>query len=160
MPKCQLQTNLYHLVHLKLSLVISLDSMVTTFSLQVIDYPVGQRYIRHRMWHLKQAMTAWYQLSRPLFATFGVPKKSSSDGGPKFISQMPLEFLQRWWVRHRKSSLHFPQSNGRAEVAVKKYKRLLMENISATGSLNNSDYWELFYKVETYQTLIAMCLLQ
>ena len=74
---------------------------------------------------------------RSLFATFGVPEELSSDGGPEFISQKTVDFLKRWGVRHRKSSSHFPQSNGRAEVAVKKCKRLLMENISATGSLNN-----------------------
>ena len=35
------------------------------------------------------------------------------------------------------SSAYFPQSNGRAEVAVKKAKRMLMDNVGPTGSLNN-----------------------
>ena len=44
----------------------------------------------------------------------------------------------------RVSSAYFPQSNGRAEVAVKKCKRLLMENIDPNGSLNNDWFlWAL-----------------
>ena len=74
---------------------------------------------------------------RSLFATFGVPEELSSDGGPEFISNKTTTFLSKWGVRHRLSSAHFPKSNGRAEVAVKKCKRLPMENISASGSLNN-----------------------
>ena len=35
------------------------------------------------------------------------------------------------------SSAYFPQSNGPAEVAVKKAKRMLMGNVGTTGSLNN-----------------------
>ena len=38
------------------------------------------------------------------------------------------------------SSAHFPQSNGRAEVAVKSAKRLLMSNTSPTGSLDHDHF--------------------
>ena len=72
-----------------------------------------------------------------LFATFGVPEEISSDGGPEFSSAATANFLTRWEVRHRMSSAYFPQSNGRAEVAVKKAKRMLMANVGPTGSLNN-----------------------
>ena len=74
---------------------------------------------------------------RALFATFGVPEEISSDGGPEFSSAATADFLTRWEVRHRMSSAYFPQSNGRAEVAVKKAKRMLMDNVGPTGSLNN-----------------------
>ena len=74
---------------------------------------------------------------RRLFATFGVPEILSSDGGPEFTASRTSDFLSRWGVRHRISSVAFPQSNGRAEVAVKKAKRTLMDNIGPTGSLNN-----------------------
>ena len=63
---------------------------------------------------------------RALSATFGVPGEMSSDGGPEFSSAATADFLTRWEVRHRMSSAYFPQSNGRAEVAVKKAKRMLM----------------------------------
>ena len=38
-------------------------------------------------------------------------------------------------VDHRLSSAYFPQSNGRAELAVKRTKRLLHGNVGSFGSL-------------------------
>ena len=60
---------------------------------------------------------------RTFFATFGVPEELSSDGGPEFVAGDTENFLRLWGVRHRLSSVSFPQSNGRAEVAVKTAKR-------------------------------------
>ena len=74
---------------------------------------------------------------RALFATFGVPEEISSDSGPEFSSAATADFLTRWEVRHRMSSTYFPQSNGHAEVAVKKAKRMLMDNVGPTGPLDN-----------------------
>ena len=45
-------------------------------------------------------------------------------------------FLRKWGIKHRMSSAYFAASNGRAELAVKAKKRLLMENTGADGSLN------------------------
>ena len=73
---------------------------------------------------------------RRVFQTFGVPEEISSDGGPKFVSNEAKEFYIRWGVDHRLSSAYFPQSNGRAEVAVKLTKRLLEENVGINGNLN------------------------
>ena len=77
---------------------------------------------------------------RSLFATFGVPEELSSDGGPEFSAGSTANFLKQWGVRHRISSAYFPQSNGRAEVAVKKAKRLLLSNTGPTGSLDNDGF--------------------
>ena len=77
---------------------------------------------------------------RSFFATFGVPEELSSDGGPEFTAGCTEAFLRLWGVRHRVSSAHFPQSNGRAEVAVKSAKRLLMSNTSPTGSLDHDRF--------------------
>lgn len=74
---------------------------------------------------------------RKFFSTFGVPEELSSDGGPEFAASATREFLSRWGVKHRISSAYHPQSNGRAEVAVKSAKRLLRSNISPTGVLDN-----------------------
>ena len=57
------------------------------------------------------------------FATFGVPIELGSDGGPEFTAAETLDFLKRWGVHHRLSSAYHPQSNGRAEVAVKAMKQ-------------------------------------
>ena len=77
---------------------------------------------------------------RKLFLTFGIPESLSSDGGPEFTASETQEFLIRWGVHHRKSSAHNPQSNGRAEVAVKRAKRLLKSSIGPAGSLNNDGF--------------------
>jgi hypothetical protein len=77
---------------------------------------------------------------RSLFATFGVPEELSSDGGPEFTAKCTEDFLARWGIHHRISSAYFAQSNGRAEVAVKKAKRLLMSNTGPTGSLDNDGF--------------------
>ena len=61
----------------------------------------------------------------------------SSDGGPEFIAKETESFLKRWGVRHRLSSVAFPSSNGRAELAVKLTKRLLMNNVSTNGDLKS-----------------------
>ena len=66
---------------------------------------------------------------RRLMVTFGVPVEISTDGGPEFIAGETLAFFRRWGIRHRLSSVSFPSSNGRAELAVKTAKRLLMDNI-------------------------------
>ncbi|XP_022784754.1 uncharacterized protein LOC111325247 [Stylophora pistillata] len=77
---------------------------------------------------------------RSFFATFGVPEEISSDGGPEFTAKNTQDFLRLWRVRHRVSSASFPQSNGRAEVAVKTAKRLLMSNTGPTGSLDHDRF--------------------
>ena len=76
------------------------------------------------------------QALRQLFATFGVPEEISSDGGPEFTAGESKDFYQRWGVKHRISSAYHPQSNGRAELAVKITKRLLENNTGPNGELN------------------------
>ena len=73
---------------------------------------------------------------RRLMVTFGVPSEISSDGGPEFVAHETRDFLVRWGIRHRLSSVSFAQSNGRAELAVKTAKRLLMDNIKSNGELD------------------------
>ncbi|MBY0580465.1 MAG: DDE-type integrase/transposase/recombinase, partial [Rickettsiales bacterium] len=77
---------------------------------------------------------------RKLFTTFGVPEEISTDGGPQFTSGETKEFLQQWGITHRISSAHHPQSNGRAELAVKSTKRLLENNVGPNGDLNNNAF--------------------
>lgn len=74
---------------------------------------------------------------RQLFLTFGVPVEVSSDGGPEFVSKETKAFFEQWGIHHRLSSAHLPSANGRAELAVKSTKRLLMDNTSRNGDLNN-----------------------
>ena len=83
---------------------------------------------------------ALVRLLRSYFATFGVLEEISSDGGPEFTAFVTQDFMRKWDIKHRGSSAYFPQSNERAEVAVKAAKRLLMSNISPNGDLNNDSF--------------------
>ena len=72
---------------------------------------------------------------RTWFCTYGVPEEISSDGGPPFESLEYDSFLKNWGVRKRTSSAYYPQSNGRAELAVKTAKRILADNIDSSGRI-------------------------
>ena len=50
------------------------------------------------------------------------------------------KFLADYGVKHRVSSVAYPHSNQRAELAVKSMKRLCRENTSRDGSLNNDRF--------------------
>ena len=69
-----------------------------------------------------------------------MPDEVSTDGGPEFTTFATQQFFTTWGVKHRVSSAYFPQLNGRAKVAVKVAKRLLMSNISPSGDLNNDSF--------------------
>ena len=71
---------------------------------------------------------------------FGVPEELSSDGGPEFTAAFTKKALKEWGTHHRISSVAHARSNGRAEVAVKSMKRLLMDNTGPSGSLNNDEF--------------------
>ena len=72
---------------------------------------------------------------REFFSRWGVPEEVSLDGAPNYTSSEITEWLKSWGVSCRISSAYYPQSNGRAEVAVKSVKRLLRGNTGPRGSL-------------------------
>lgn len=77
---------------------------------------------------------------RALFSQFGIPAELSTDGGPPFTSYAVATFLRDWDVRLRLSSAYFPQSNGRAELAVKVAKRMIEGNAGPNGRLNTDRF--------------------
>ena len=76
---------------------------------------------------------------RELFITFGVPDELSTDGGPQFTANSFKMFSETWGVQHQKSSVEYPQSNGRAEIAVKSAKRIIYNNTGTNDSLDNNN---------------------
>jgi len=66
------------------------------------------------------------------FSCYGVPTE--------FTAGQTIDFLKKWGVTHRLSSVAHPQSNGRAEVAVKTVKRMLKLNSGYSGSLDNERF--------------------
>ena len=79
-------------------------------------------------------------LLKNFFGTFGVPVELSSDQGREFIADETQDFFLRWGIKHRDSAAYHPQSNGRAELAVKSTKRLLENNIGADGKLDTEKF--------------------
>ena len=80
--------------------------------------------------------TALTRELRTAFSLYGAPMELATDGGPQFASHTTQQFLRNWGVKWRISSAYNPQSNGRAELAVKTAKRLIRENSSPSGDLN------------------------
>ena len=74
---------------------------------------------------------------RDIFTRYGRPQQVETDGGPQYQSEGFINFLKKWGVSHRTSSPYYPQSNGRAELAVKSAKRMLRDNVNPDGTLEN-----------------------
>ena len=62
---------------------------------------------------------------RQAFCRSGAPDVVWSDQGPQFTSRLFREFAAEWGFQHIMSSPRYPQSNGKAEAAVKSMKNLI-----------------------------------
>ena len=69
---------------------------------------------------------------RQAFCRSGAPDVVWSDQGPQFTSRSFRDFSFEWGFQHVMSSPHYPQSNGKAEAAVKSMKNLI--SAAWTGS--------------------------
>ncbi|XP_062619835.1 uncharacterized protein K02A2.6-like [Saccostrea cucullata] len=65
------------------------------------------------------------QKLKALFPRYGIPDTLVSDNGPQFASTEFQQFAKEWEFSHVTSSPKYPQSNGKAEQAVKMAERLL-----------------------------------
>ena len=69
---------------------------------------------------------------RQQFARHGIPSEVVSDNSP-FGAKEFKTFAERWEFKHTTSSPRFPQSNGRAENAVKTAKSLMLKAKESGG---------------------------
>lgn len=60
-----------------------------------------------------------------VFSRYGAPDIIWSDQGPQFTSQIFQSFAKEWGFKHVTSSPTYPQSNGKAESAVKSMKKII-----------------------------------
>ena len=74
------------------------------------------------------------------FSTYGIPEEMATDGGSTFMAYDTQKFLATYGVKHRLSSVAYPHSNQRAELAVKSMKRLLRDNVGNDGRLNSDRF--------------------
>ena len=88
------------------------------------------------VYRAKDGSSGLVKLLRRVFSTFGVAEEVASGGGKEFTAGATQTFLKNWSVHHRLSSVAFPHSNCRAELAVKQVKRIITSNISPSGSLD------------------------
>ena len=70
----------------------------------------------------------------------GIPEEISTDGGSTYMAYETQKFLSDYGINHRVSSVAFPHSNQRAELAVKSMKRLCRENTNRDGSLDSDKF--------------------
>ena len=65
---------------------------------------------------------------KAVFARYGIPDVVVMDNGPQFASAEFAVFAKTWIFKHTTSSPYHPQSNGKAENAVKTVKRLFTKS--------------------------------
>ena len=81
--------------------------------------------------------TKLMSICRQLFQTYGAPEELSIDGSLPFTSSIFQDFLKMWHVKHRLSSVTYPQFNGLTVFAVKTTERRVKGNTGPQVSLDN-----------------------
>ena len=92
------------------------------------------------LYHIKSGKAVDSRLisiCRDIFQAYGTPEELSTDGGPPCSAYSFQQFLKNWAVKQRISSVAYPQSYERAELAVKTAKRLIKDCTGHQGSLEN-----------------------
>jgi hypothetical protein len=72
--------------------------------------------------------TTVIQRTKAHFARHGIPLRCLTDNGPQFISNEYQNFAKTYGFEHATSSPYWPQSNGKAEAAVKDAKSILKKS--------------------------------
>ena len=97
--------------------------------------------------------TATIQVFRQVFSVFGLPEQLVSDNGPKFISQEFSTFLRNNGIKHFKSALYHPSTNGAVEKLAQTFKSSLKKGKSRGRSSHYTlSYFLLFYRATPHAT--------
>ena len=65
-----------------------------------------------------------------IFTRFGVPIETFSDNGPQFIYSLVQGVMEKYKIRHRKSTPYHPQENGQVESTNKVIESILAKTIN------------------------------
>ena len=69
------------------------------------------------------------------FSMYGILDTVVSDNGPHFSSEQFAAFAQQWQFTHMTSSPHYPQSNNKAENAVKTAKLIMKKALESKSDV-------------------------
>ena len=83
-----------------------------------------------------QTSQAVIKALQAIFSRHGIPDTVVSDNGPAYASEEFSNFAATWEFHHVTTSPHYPQSNGKAESAVKICKNLLKKAKLAKSNFN------------------------
>ena len=72
---------------------------------------------------------------RNIFARNGIPHQLVSDKGPQFVSDKFRNFMKVHGIRHIRTAVYYPASNGEAERFVQTFKNALKKGKTDPGSL-------------------------
>jgi len=108
--------------------------MSKRFVITVIDY--------HSRWpevHFCGSVTSQVVIKflTDLFARWGIPKEIVSDNGVQFVSNEFECFLKQCDIKHVKTSLYFPQSNGLVERFNRSLKEVVRISVAEGKSVEN-----------------------
>ena len=103
---------------------------VDLFELQGLDYLVTTDYYSN-FFEVDEPVSKTskevIEKLKPHMARHGIPDKIVSDSGPQFSSQKFKNFRDLYEFDHVTSSPTYPQSNGKAENAVKTAQRIMLK---------------------------------
>ncbi len=69
--------------------------------------------------------TKTIEVLRTLFSRYGLPEQVVSDNGPQFTSDEFAQFMKSNGVKHIRTALYHPSSNGQAERFVQTFERAM-----------------------------------
>ncbi|KAK3549941.1 hypothetical protein QTP86_016871, partial [Hemibagrus guttatus] len=102
---------------------------------------------------------------KSIFACQGIPVEVRSDNGSQFVYESFKKFAQDWGFNHVTSSPHFPQSNGKAERAVRTVKSVLkkstdpyLANFKTVEAATNGDSINLKEYTTSVTSHIGKCI--
>ena len=73
-----------------------------------------------------------------LCENYSVPVSCTLDGGPNLTTKVVEDMMRDYGIHHRISSVANPHANARAELGVKTVKRMLLDDVSARGTLDRT----------------------
>ena len=64
-----------------------------------------------------------------IFTRFGIPHEILTDNGEQFVSKSMKELIEKYGIKHYKSSPYHPQANGQVESTNKVLESILTKTV-------------------------------